>query len=86
MSPDSKTIALLSDRAKPGECSAIYLLSMPPMSEPIPITELKKKKKIVSPKWSPDGHYVAFLSPDEMTVEEKSRLASGDDAIVYNAN
>lgn len=84
--PDSKTIAFVSDRAEPGHCSAIYFLSMPPLSEPIPITEPKNKKNIVSLKWSPDGHYVAFLSPDEMTVEEESKLASGDDAIVYNTN
>ncbi len=83
--PNSKTIAFVSDRAEPGQGSAIYLLTLP-SSEPIPITDSGNKKKIVSLKWSPNGRSIAFLSPDEMTAEEKSRLASGDDAIVYNTN
>lgn len=84
-SPDSKTIAFVSDSAEPGHCSAIYLLSVA-SSELVPVTDPKSRKNISSLKWSPNGHSITFLSPDEMTAEEESKLASGDDAIVYNAN
>ena len=84
-SPDSKKIAFVSDRAEPGQCSAIYCLDMA-SSESFALTNPKNKKKIVSFKWSPNGHFIAFLSPDELTAEESSKLSSGDDAIVYNGN
>ena len=48
------------------------------------VLDPQSKKRISSLKWSPSGRSIAFLSLDEMTAEEKSKLASGDAAIVYN--
>ena len=44
-SPDGTTIAFISDRARHGQSSAIYLLPVD-SSEPFPITDPKNEKKI----------------------------------------
>ena len=83
-SPDGTTIAFISDRAKHGQSSAIYLLPLE-SSEPFSITDHRNKKKVSSFKWSPTGRFIAFISPDEDTVDERSRTAQKDDAVVYGA-
>ena len=82
-SPDGTTIAFISDRAKHGQSSAIYLLPVE-SSEPFPITD-QRNKKISSFKWSADGRFIAFTSPEEDTADEQSKAAQKDDAIVYGA-
>lgn len=74
-----------SSPAKKGPCSAIYLLPMTG-GEAYPITETENEKKIASFDWSPDGQYIAFLSEDENTPEEKRKEQEKDDAKVYGAN
>ena len=81
-SPDGECIAFLSDRAKCGESSAIYLLSMQG-GEPYPVTKADNKKKIPAFSWSPSGHFIAFLSPDEKSTEQEAKEKGKDDAKVY---
>ena len=88
-SPDSGTVAFISDRAEAGQSSAVYLLplnsSLPLAScDPLPVTEPKNQKRITSLEWSPDGKHIAFLSPDEMSDDEKAKIANKDDAILYH--
>ena len=81
-SPDGQTVAFLSDRAKPGESSALYLVR-PDGGEAYAITDTENKKGIASFKWSPSGQFIALLSPDEESAEEKKKKDDGDDAEVY---
>lgn len=81
-SPDGEHIAFLSDRAKRGESSAIYLLPMRG-GEPYPVTKADNKKKIPAFSWSPSGHFIAFLSPDETSADQETKEKERDDAKVY---
>ena len=72
----------MSDRAKAGESSAIYLISLHG-GEVYPVTKADNKKSIASFKWSPDGHLIAFISPDEKTAEKEARDKETGDAKVY---
>lgn len=81
-SPDGESVAFLSDRAKQGESSAVYLLSMNG-GEAYPISKPDNKKKITSFSWSPNGRFIAFLSPDEKTAEQEGKEKEKDDARVY---
>ena len=84
-SPDGQHVAFLSDRAKPGESSAIYLLSLEG-GEAVPISKTDNKKDIDSFSWSPNGRFIAFVSPDEKTAEREAREKEKDDANVYGEN
>ena len=81
-SPDGQTIAFISDRAKQGESSAIYLIR-PDGGEAYAITGGDNKKGIASFKWSPSDQFIAFLSADEESAEDKKKKDDGDDADVY---
>lgn len=77
-------IAFISDRAKHGQASAIYLVSLAKEDQPIPITDPDNEQKISLISWSPDGRFIAFLSPDETTVEEQSKKTDKNDAFIYH--
>ncbi|KAH8689559.1 Alpha/Beta hydrolase protein [Talaromyces proteolyticus] len=65
-SPDGKFVAFISDRARKGRSSAIYLLPITGLGgEAYAITNPDNGKRIASFEWSPDGAYIAFLSEDE---------------------
>ena len=80
---DDSTIAFISDRAKPGESSAIYLLSTTGPGEPYPITPTANKAEINTFEWSPCGQFIAYLSADEKTPERERKDKEKDDAQVF---
>ncbi|KAK4690187.1 acylaminoacyl-peptidase, partial [Lecanoromycetidae sp. Uapishka_2] len=79
---NGECIAFISDRAKQGESSAIYMLSISG-GEAYPVTKADKKKKIPALKWSPNGQYIAFLSPDEKTEAQEAKDKETEEAKVY---
>jgi len=81
-SPDGKYISFLSDRAKPGKASALYLLPVNG-GEALPQTSTGNEKGVGEYKWCPDGDSIAFSSPDEDSKEKKKRNEAKDDAKVY---
>jgi hypothetical protein len=82
MSPNSKSIAFISDRVDRGKSSIIYLLSING-GEPYPILNFEYKEAISTFKWSPNGRFIAFLSADEMSIERRTKEEKGNDAMVY---
>lgn len=76
------SIAFLSDRAKIGDSSAVYLLSLEG-GEAYPVTNIDNKKEISNFEWSPDGTLIAFLSPDEKNTEQETRDKETGDTKVY---
>nr|OQO21267.1 hypothetical protein B0A51_10256 [Rachicladosporium sp. CCFEE 5018] len=82
-SPDSEHVAFISDRAKSGERSAIYVMNVVKGGEGVAVTDVKGEKPISKPKFSHDGKKIAFLSADEKTPEKKKRDEEKDDAIVW---
>ncbi|KAF2754532.1 alpha/beta-hydrolase [Pseudovirgaria hyperparasitica] len=84
-SPDGKSIAFLSDRARPGKSCAIYILPIEDGGEAIPgsAANTENERQIVALQWSPDGTSIAFVSADEKTKEEKEREEMKDDAAVW---
>ena len=71
---DTKTIAFISDRAKQGESSAIYIMRLDSgAGEAHSVTKTENKKEIEEFKWSPNGKYIAFTSPNENSQEKDSK-------------
>lgn len=81
-SPDSRTLAFLSDRGKDGE-PQIYLLSRDG-GEAQAATHLDGK--ILDLQWMPTGHQIAFLKEDAETAEEKKRKQDKSDPIEFQKN
>ncbi|KAI1056707.1 hypothetical protein LB507_001523 [Fusarium sp. FIESC RH6] len=67
--PSGDSVAFLSDRAKPGESSAIWLLSLEG-GDPVPLTKEDNEQSIESFTFSPDGNTIAYVSPDEKEKSE----------------
>ncbi|KAK5711867.1 hypothetical protein LTR15_012211 [Elasticomyces elasticus] len=82
-SPDGQAIAFLSDRAKAGESSAIYQLSVSSPGEAFALTPTEHERGISQFAYSPDGKSIAFLSADEKTEEKKKREKEKDDVQVW---
>lgn len=79
----SPTIAFISDRAKQGESSAIYLVSATGPGEPYPITPTGNKEAINKIEWSPCGQFIGFVSSDEKTPEQERKEEEKDDGKVF---
>lgn len=81
--PNDGNIAFISDRAKPGETSAIYLISPARGGEPHPVTRAENKKQIAAFKWSPNQQFIAFISPSEKSKDQEDREKATGEAKVY---
>lgn len=81
-SPDSRSIIFISDRADPGNSSAVYRLFVDAPGEPIPLTDVKRKREIKKAEWSPCGKFIAFLAAEEKSAERVKREEEKDDAVV----
>lgn len=76
---DGDCVAYIFNRASPGESNAIYTINIG--QGPVAITDTSKKKEIASFSWSPNGDWIAWLSPDEDSPEELARRRDKDDEI-----
>ncbi|KAF7315808.1 Peptidase-S9 domain-containing protein [Mycena indigotica] len=83
--PDGKRIVFLSDRDTPGKAASLYSLEYAvdgPETEP---KRIKTDGKTVQGfDISPNGEYIAFLSPAEAPDEYTARIKTKDDARVYS--
>ncbi|KAF9772129.1 hypothetical protein IL306_010187 [Fusarium sp. DS 682] len=70
--PDGNKIAFLSDRAKVGESSAIWMLRFDG-GDAMPITDTENQEGIERFLFSPDGRTIAYVSPDEKGEEKKEK-------------
>lgn len=70
--PSGNQVAFVSDRAKPGESSAIYMLRLDG-GDAVAITPADNAQDIESFAFSPNGETIAYLSPDEKTEELKEK-------------
>ena len=69
--PDGSVVYFLSDRHNAGKSSHIYRLAIPSSEgDPIPITLPADVEAVISFSISPDGKYVAFISPDKPISNE----------------
>jgi dipeptidyl aminopeptidase/acylaminoacyl peptidase len=82
-SPDGNSIAFISDRAKPGESSAIYVLPLEVAGEAYPLTPTENEREIGYFEFSPDGNFIAYTSADEKTADKKAKEKGKDDAHVW---
>lgn len=81
-SPDGTKIAFLSDRAKAGESSAVYMISIDG-GEAYSVTYAENAKTILLFGWSPNGKFLAYASADEDTAQRKEKKEKKDDVKVY---
>ncbi|KAK4543051.1 hypothetical protein LTR36_005828 [Oleoguttula mirabilis] len=81
-SPDGESITFISDRAKPGESFAIYVLPLGG-GEALAVTPAENEKSIDRFEFAPDGKTIAYLSADEKTEERKAKDKAKDDAQVW---
>jgi len=81
--PDGKSLAFLSDRAKPGRGCAIYILPLEGGREAYPATPAEDERRISQLEVSPDGKTIAFISGDEKAEARKRREEEKDDAQVW---
>ncbi|KAJ7607398.1 alpha/beta-hydrolase [Roridomyces roridus] len=82
--PKSGDIFFLSDRHKAGGAAQIYRLSVAAFGgDPVPLTPTKNVKGVSSFKISPDGRWLAYVSPDE--PEDKDEESKDSYVIVWQA-
>lgn len=73
--PQTSEVFFLSDRHNLGGPVQLYQFKLSALGgDPIPLTPLTNEKGVSSFAFSPNGKYVAFISPDE-TNHEVDRLA-----------
>ncbi|KAM0542290.1 hypothetical protein ACHAPJ_012855 [Fusarium lateritium] len=70
--PSGNQLAFLSDRAKAGESSAIWLMRLDG-GDATPITPTDNAQDIETFEFSPDGKTIAYLSADEKSEELKEK-------------
>ncbi|OKL56559.1 hypothetical protein UA08_08088 [Talaromyces atroroseus] len=80
-SPDGSSIAFLSNRASEG-VTGVWLLDLG-SGDVIPLTPTGQGKSVYKFAWSRDGKYIAYLSADETSEEQRARYERKDDPIVY---
>lgn len=83
--PDGTSIAFLSDRSAKGGSCAIHLIHLGG-GEAFALTKADNKRDITTFEWSPDGNFIAYLSPDETTSEKEAKLKDRDDVKVFGAD
>jgi len=83
--PNGESVAFLSDRGKRGESCAIFQLALHG-GEAYAITKSENKRQISEFTWSPNGAFIAFLNPDENTVEQESKAEVKEDVDVYGSD
>ncbi|KAJ7217689.1 Alpha/Beta hydrolase protein [Mycena pura] len=82
--PDGKRIIFLSDRETPGKAGKMYSLEYAVAhtdTKPIPI---ETGKTVQGFDISPDGKFIAFLSPADAPKEYTTRVKDKNDAKVYS--
>ena len=82
-SPAGGIIAFKSDRHRPGQSSAIYLMSIEGGGEAYAVTPAEAEKPIVAFQWNATGTEIAFTSADEKTDEQAAREKAKDDPTVW---
>ncbi|SPJ78280.1 related to peptidase yuxL [Fusarium torulosum] len=70
--PSGNQLAFLSDRAKPGESSAIWLMRLDG-GDAISITSTDNAEDIETFEFSPCGETIAYVSPDEKSQDLKDK-------------
>lgn len=70
--PDGNQIVFLSDRAKPDESWAVWILRLDG-GDPWAVTPVENERTIEMLTVSPDGEYVAYISSDEKSKEQKEQ-------------
>ncbi|KAL4781750.1 Alpha/Beta hydrolase protein [Aspergillus varians] len=83
-SPDGRSIAFLSDRARRGHGGGIYLLNIGGFGEAYPLTE---GRGVEGFEWSADGGFIAFLSVDgDGEVQGQDEERETDDPVVFGGD
>lgn len=70
--PNGNQIAFLSDRAKAGDCCAIWLMRLDG-GDPIALTPVENAQDIDMFEFSPDGKTIAYISADEKSKEGREK-------------
>ncbi|KAH6867166.1 Alpha/Beta hydrolase protein [Thelonectria olida] len=70
--PRGNQVAFLSDRAKPGESSAIWILRLDG-GDAVAVTPADNAEDIDTFAFSPNGETIAYVSPDEKSDELKEK-------------
>ncbi|KAJ6489519.1 Alpha/Beta hydrolase protein [Mycena vitilis] len=81
--PDGRRIVFLSDRDTPGKAGAMYILDYATASEETEPEAIKTGKTVQGFDISPDGKWIAFLSPADASEAHAARVKAKDDAKVY---
>ncbi|OAQ61056.1 acylamino-acid-releasing enzyme [Pochonia chlamydosporia 170] len=74
--PSGDRVAFISDRAKAGESSAVWILTVAgdaAGAEPYPLTPPDKTQDIEAIEFCPSGDSILFFSPDEKSAELKTK-------------